>query len=59
MSQQDIAETFEELQKWLEDIRRETAPIIVEGMKDEASLRALDIFGEIIQLNRGERMVVF
>ncbi|KXB06060.1 hypothetical protein AKJ51_04270 [candidate division MSBL1 archaeon SCGC-AAA382A20] len=54
-------EVFEELENTLQEIREvseEGTPIIVEGKKDEKSLRELDISGPIYQVpNRGQTML--
>lgn len=51
----DYEALYQDLQRVLEDLldRNQAAPIIVEGPRDRKSLRALDLHGEIISLNRG------
>ena len=59
MSLQYASESLEEMEKWLDDIRLEASPIIVEGARDKESLRFLEVYGEILLLNRGESIIVF
>ena len=59
MSLQYTIDSLKDLEEWLDDIRHEVAPIIVEGARDEESLRDMEVFGEVLQLNRGESLVVF
>ena len=51
----DYEKSLEELEETLIGLREEnkTVPIIVEGDKDIAALRKLDITGEIIRFNQG------
>jgi 5S rRNA maturation endonuclease (ribonuclease M5) len=51
----DYEQTLEELEDELTELRDEnkTVPIIVEGDKDIAALRKLDVPGEIIRFNKG------
>lgn len=51
----DYEALYEDLKRVLEDLvdRNQDVPIIVEGPRDRKSLRALDLQGEIISLNRG------
>ena len=53
--------TLEELEDALSDLREEnkTVAIIVEGDKDVAALRKLELPGEIISFNRGESVSDF
>ncbi len=50
---------LEAIESILERLRKENedTPIIVEGRRDEESLSALGFTGEIIQINRGKRIV--
>ena len=50
---------LEAIESILERLRKENedTPIIVEGRRDEESLRALGFTGEIIQINRGKGIV--
>ena len=52
----DDAERFESLLEVLDELREanKTTPILVEGIRDVASLRALGLTGEILPLNAGE-----
>lgn len=51
----DYEKSLEDLEKALLELREEnkTVPIIVEGNKDIAALRKLDMSGEIIRFNTG------
>jgi len=51
----DYEKSLEDLEKALFELIEEnkTIPIIVEGNKDIAALRKLDVIGEIIQFNQG------
>jgi len=51
----DYKKSLEDLEKALFELREEnkTIPIIVEGDKDIAALRKLDVTGEIIKFNQG------
>ena len=51
----DYEKSLEDLEKALFELREEnkTVPIIVEGNKDIAALRKLDVTGEIIRFNQG------
>jgi len=57
----DPNQTLEELEEALADLREEnrTTPIIVEGDKDVAALRTLDVDGEIIRYNTGQSVSDF
>ena len=61
MTQRTPKETLEALDELLEGLKsaNEGAPIIVEGDKDVAALRALGLEGEVIRLNQGVSIVVF
>jgi 5S rRNA maturation endonuclease (ribonuclease M5) len=52
---------LEELEELLEELRQEnkTIPIIVEGDKDIAALRRLDLTGEVIRFNKGQSVSDF
>ena len=54
-------EILEELQKTLDELREESraSPVIVEGEKDLRALRAIDVAGEIITVNRGVSIFAF
>jgi 5S rRNA maturation endonuclease (ribonuclease M5) len=54
-------ETLEALDELLESLKEanRTVPVIVEGDKDVAALRALGLTGEVIRLNQGVSLVVF
>ncbi|HEQ79043.1 MAG TPA: topoisomerase [Euryarchaeota archaeon] len=54
-------QTLEELEELLETLRKDnkTVPIIVEGDKDLAALRKLEIKGEIIRFNKGQSVSDF
>ena len=54
----EIMEALDELLESLKDAN-ERAPIIVEGDKDVAALRALGLTGEVVRLNQGRSLVVF
>ena len=51
----DPKQVLEELEEALSDLREEneTIPIIVEGEKDIAALRTLEVTGEIFRFNKG------
>ncbi len=51
----DYEALYEDLVKILDELKEEsrTAPIIVEGERDRAALRALDIHGDVWSINRG------
>ena len=57
----DYEQAFEELEEALAELREEnrTVPIIVEGEKDIAALRKLDVSGEIIRFNKGQSVSDF
>lgn len=57
----DPKQTLEELEEALSDLREEneTTPIIVEGEKDIAALRTLEVTGEVIRFNRGQSVSDF
>ena len=57
----DYKQTFEELEEELTELREEnkTVPIIVEGEKDIAALRKLEVSGEIIRFNKGRSVPDF
>jgi 5S rRNA maturation endonuclease (ribonuclease M5) len=57
----DPRQTLEELEEALADLREENrlTPIIVEGDKDIAALRALEVTGEIIRFNKGQSVSDF
>jgi len=57
----DSTQALEELEEALADLREEnrTTPIIVEGEKDIAALRALKVTGEIIRFNKGQSVSDF
>ncbi|MDG6220459.1 MAG: topoisomerase [Candidatus Thermoplasmatota archaeon] len=59
MNTRDLEEQLEDLERWLEDIKKEPGPIVVEGSKDIEALRNLGIGGEILKINQGDSMVVF
>jgi 5S rRNA maturation endonuclease (ribonuclease M5) len=52
---------LEEIEKTLLELQEEnkTVPVIVEGEKDIAALRALELSGEIIQFNTGQSVSDF
>jgi 5S rRNA maturation endonuclease (ribonuclease M5) len=52
---------FEKIKKVLEELKslNEEIPVIVEGESDVKALRDLDIRGEIIQINKGQRIFNF
>jgi 5S rRNA maturation endonuclease (ribonuclease M5) len=52
---------LEELEETVEELREENVnvPIIVEGNKDIAALRKLQVFGEIICFNKGQSVSDF
>jgi 2,5-diamino-6-(ribosylamino)-4(3H)-pyrimidinone 5'-phosphate reductase len=54
-------QTLEELEEELTELREEniTVPIIVEGEKDIAALRKLEVSGEIIRFNKGRSVPDF
>lgn len=58
MDDQDV---FEELEELLTELREEnkTIPIIVEGEKDIAALRKLELTGEILRFNTGQSIPDF
>lgn len=58
MDDQDV---FEELEELLTELREEnkTIPIIVEGEKDIAALRKLELIGEILRFNTGQSISDF
>jgi len=51
----DYEQSLEDIEKALDELREEnqTVPIIVEGEKDVAALRKLELSGEIISFNQG------
>jgi 5S rRNA maturation endonuclease (ribonuclease M5) len=57
----DYKKTLEELEKTLEKLREENklVPILVEGGKDIAALRKLDLTGTIITVNTGVSLANF
>jgi 5S rRNA maturation endonuclease (ribonuclease M5) len=57
----DYEQTLEELEEELIELREEnkTVPIIVEGDKDIAALRKLEVLGEIIRFNKGRSVPDF
>lgn len=57
----DDAKTLEELEEVLMELREDnrTVPIIVEGEKDIAALRRLEMTGEIIRFNTGQSVSDF
>jgi 5S rRNA maturation endonuclease (ribonuclease M5) len=57
----DYEKTLEELEEALAELREEniTVPIIVEGDKDIAALRKLEVAGEIIRFNKGQSVSDF
>ena len=57
----DSTQALEELEEALAGLREEnrTTPIIVEGEKDIAALRALEVTGEIIRFNKGQSVSDF
>ena len=57
----DDQEVFEELEELLTELREEnkTIPIIVEGEKDIAALRKLELIGEILRFNTGQSISDF
>lgn len=57
----DSKQTLEELEEALTELREEnrTTPIIVEGAKDIAALRTLEVTGEIIRFNKGQSVSDF
>lgn len=57
----DPKQALEELEEALSDLREEneTTPIIVEGEKDIAALRTLEVTGEIIPFNKGKSVSDF
>jgi len=57
----DPKQVLEELEEALTDLREEnrTTSIIVEGAKDIAALRALEVAGEIIRFNKGQSVSDF
>ncbi|HER45314.1 MAG TPA: topoisomerase [Thermoplasmatales archaeon] len=54
-------QTLEELEQLLDALREDntTVPIIVEGDKDIAALRKLELKGEIIRFNKGQSVSDF
>ena len=57
----DIQHAFELVQQTLQDLAKENQhiPIIVEGEKDVAALRKLNITGTIITINTGKSLIDF
>jgi 5S rRNA maturation endonuclease (ribonuclease M5) len=57
----DYKQTLEELEEAFTELREEnsTVPIIVEGDKDIAALRKLEVAGEIIRFNKGQSVADF
>jgi len=57
----DLQHAFEIMQQTLEDLSKENQqiPIIVEGEKDVAALRKLNITGTIITINTGKSLIDF
>jgi 5S rRNA maturation endonuclease (ribonuclease M5) len=57
----DNLTTLEELEELLTELREEnkTVPIIVEGEKDIAALRKLELTGELIRFNTGQSVADF
>ena len=57
----DYKNSLEELEKLLSELQEEnkSIPIIVEGDKDVAALRKLDIKGTIISINTGRSLADF
>jgi 5S rRNA maturation endonuclease (ribonuclease M5) len=57
----DDHQKLEELDELLNELREEnkTVPIIVEGDKDIAALRRLEMIGEIIRFNKGQSVSDF
>jgi 5S rRNA maturation endonuclease (ribonuclease M5) len=57
----DDEQILEELEELLDELREEnkTVPIIVEGDKDIAALRKLELTGEIIRFNKGQSVSDF
>ena len=57
----DYKKSIEDIQKVLLELREENSkiPIVVEGEKDIAALRKLDINGKIISLNSGNSLTDF
>jgi 5S rRNA maturation endonuclease (ribonuclease M5) len=57
----DAKQVFEDLENALNELREEnkTVPIIVEGEKDIAALRTLEVSGEIIRFNKGQSVSDF
>jgi len=57
----DYKKSFEELEKLLSELKEKnkSVPIIVEGDKDTAALRKLDINGVIISANTGRSLADF
>ncbi|DAC73171.1 MAG TPA: topoisomerase [Thermoplasmata archaeon] len=54
-------EALDELEETLAELRQEntTVPIIVEGAKDAAALRILEMPGEVIRFNKGQSVSDF
>jgi len=57
----DYEKAFEEIDKALTELQEEntTTPIIVEGEKDTAALRRLEMTGDIVPFNRGQSVSDF
>jgi 5S rRNA maturation endonuclease (ribonuclease M5) len=57
----DPKQVLEELEEALADLREESkaTPIIVEGEKDIAALRTLEVTGELIRFNKGQSVSDF
>ena len=57
----DEKKTIEELEEALSELQEDnkTVPVIVEGDKDVAALRTLELSGEIIRFNRGQSVSDF
>jgi 5S rRNA maturation endonuclease (ribonuclease M5) len=57
----DDSQKLEELEELLDELRElnKTVPIIVEGDKDIAALRKLEVTGEIIRFNKGQSVSDF
>ena len=57
----DAAQILEELEELLDELcdENKTIPIIVEGDKDIAALRKLEMTGEVIRFNKGQSVADF
>jgi len=56
----EITQTeIEEIKKFVSDLNKESAPIIVEGKKDTSALKSIGVMGKIFEFNKFQGMTDF